>query len=182
LGGFVVALAILSLGARDASALTALELSVAELVAASTSIVSGTPAEAVSVWEDSDGPRGRRIVTYTRVVVDRVLDGNPGADVWVRTLGGAVGTIGQHVDGEAALVPGQRALMFLRRRGDSAHAIVGMAQGHFPLLEQTSRLARPAVGRLVHRPTVTEPAHLVLPGQTVDEVAARVAAERAHAR
>src|SRR4051812_46114790 len=110
------------------------ELTLGELVAASTVVVRATPLDASSVWEDSEGGRGRRIVTYTRVHVEEILDGRAEpSELWVRTLGGQVGDIGQHVDGEAVLVPAQQGVLFLRGRVDGTHSVVGMGQGHFPL-------------------------------------------------
>jgi len=158
---------------------------VAELVNASASVVCGTPAERVSVWEDSEGGRGRRIVSYTRVHIDRVLDGKAGADVWVRTLGGEVGDLGQHVDGEAVLVQGQAALMFLSARSDGTSSVVGMGQGHYPLetpAGQPMRVSAPrALGRLLGKigsQATRVPASMDLPGRTVEEVAQVVASLR----
>ena len=91
-----------SLSTRRAAASTSIELSVAELVSKSTLVLAGTPLDSRSLWEESEGGRGRRIVTYTRLRVDRLIDGNAASEVWVRTLGGEVDDIGQHVDGEAA--------------------------------------------------------------------------------
>jgi hypothetical protein len=186
LGCFVLSCVVLGFTLRDASALTAIELTVGELLNASSSVVSATGAESVCVWEDTDGARAHRIVTYTRVVVDRVLDGQePGAAVWVRTLGGHVGTIAQSVDGEAVLAAGQRHLLFLDRRSDGTHRVVGMSQGLFPLQEQSdarpSRVMRPAwLDRLVSRPGQHETAaHVALPGRTLDEVRELLVGERA---
>jgi hypothetical protein len=171
-----------------AAASTFVELTVAELLAGSRSVVCATPQERLSVWEDSGGA-GRRIVTYTHVRVDRVLDGLPGAEVWVRTLGGVVDDIGQRVEGEAVLSPGQPVLLFLTPRADGTHSVVGMGQGHY-LLEippgQAMRVAaaRP-LGLMLPRPGLSvpkAPAHLDLPGRTVDEVAQMITSLRhAHA-
>jgi hypothetical protein len=180
----------LALAPRDASASTFIELSVAELVSKSTLVVAGTPLDSRSVWEDSEGGRGRRIVTYTRVRVDRLIDGSASGEVWVRTLGGDVGDIGQHVDGEAVLPPGKPSLMFLRALAGGAHGVVGMAQGNYPLETPSdgapSRLSSPhGMGRLVAKTQAQPltqkgelPARLVLAGQTLDEAARLVLAER----
>src|SRR5512142_2268947 len=66
-----------------------------------------TPIDSKSVWEDG------RIATYTRVHVDRVLAGALASEIWVKTLGGAVGDVGQIVDGEAVLRTGQQSVLFL---------------------------------------------------------------------
>ncbi len=183
-----------SLSTRSASATTVVELSVADLVSMSTLVVAGTPLESRSLWEDSSGGRGRRIVTYTRVRVDKVIDGEPKGDVWVRTLGGQVDDIGQHVDGEAVLSPKRPAMLFLRGLLDGTHGVVGMAQGQYPLDvgsagAPTRLMTPPGMGRLVARgalPPVDQrgvPARLALSGQTLDEASRLVQAERrAHAR
>jgi hypothetical protein len=185
-------IATLALSPRSAAASTSIELSVADLVSKSTLVLAGTPLESRSLWEESEGGRGRRIVTYTRLRVDRVIDGAPSAEVWVRTLGGEVGDIGQHVDGEAVLSPQRSALLFLRWLPGGAHGVVGMAQGQYPLEMPSgggpARLLAPiGIGRLVPnaRPLTLPgqsptrlPARLVFSGQTLDEAARLVLAER----
>jgi hypothetical protein len=171
---------------RAAFGSTFVELSVADLVSKSNLVVAATPLDSRSVWEDDAGGRGRRIVTYTRLRVERVIDGQFSGELWVRTLGGEVGDIGQHVDGEAVLTPQQPGLLFLRARPDGTHGIVGMAQGHYPLETPAGapvRLLPPrGVGRIVgNTPPLAQgqlPARLVLAGQTLDAAAKLVLAER----
>jgi hypothetical protein len=170
---------------RPASASTFVELGLSDLLRISSLVVVGTSAEQTSVWEDADGGRSRRIVTYTHVTVDRVVDGTPpaAADIWVRTLGGQVGDIGQHVDGEAVLVPLDKSLLFLRARSDGTHAVAAMAQGHFPLRAfragEPPRIAAASVAaRLVSAPVAAAPARAVLENKTVDEAAKIIADER----
>jgi hypothetical protein len=182
-----------SVGLKSASASTFIEMTVADLVAKSTLVVAGTPLESTSLWEDSEGGRGRRIVTYTRLRIDRTVDGDTQPEVWVRTLGGHVGDIGQHVDGEAVLVTSRPGLFFLRAIAGGTHAVVGMSQGHYPLEAEPGsaslRLRTPqGLGRLVEKlgsaqPSDRPPARAELVGRTLDDVAQLVAAERrAHAR
>jgi hypothetical protein len=164
-----------------------------ELVTGATLVVAGTPVDSRSVWENDASARGRRIVTYTRVKVDRVVDGAPRAEVWIRTLGGEVGDIGQQVAGEAVLRPAQPSLFFLRDRTDGTQVVVGMGQGQY-LLESrgdvgTVRVRGPVEGAqhlvpqaqaLAAKPAT---ARLSLVGKTLDEVVQLVAAERrTHAR
>jgi hypothetical protein len=178
-----------ALSPRSASASTFVELSVAELVSKSTLVVAGTPLDSRSLWEDSEGGRGRRIVTYTRVRIDRLIDGKASGEVWVRTLGGQVDDIGQHVDGEAVLPPEKPSLLFLRALTDGTHAVVGMAQGNYPLEKPADgppRLVAPrGMGRLLGKMPQTQPlsqadlpARLVLAGQTLDVAERLVLAER----
>ncbi len=165
---------ILALSPR-AEALTARLLTLDELVEHSTYVVIGTAGDQRSVWEDM--PSGRRIVTYTHVVVERAIVGAPGAELWVRTLGGAVDKIGQAVPGEAQITPGSRSLLFLFQ-GKSAVVVTAMGQGHFPVVTDdkgTQRLASsPEVGMLVGRlgPVVT--ARDVLLGAAVEDAVATI--------
>jgi len=162
-----------------------------DLVAGATLVVAGTPLDSRSLWE-GDATTGRRIVTYTRVKVDRLLDGTAQDEVWVRTLGGEVGDIGQQVAGEAVLRAGQPSLLFLRGRTDGTLVVVGMGQGQYPLengpLGGTARVRSPLEGgHLVPRAgalgAAQRSARLALVGHTLDEVAQLVGAERrAHAR
>jgi hypothetical protein len=184
--------ASISLTPRGAAAATAVELSMTDLVGDATLVVAGTPLESRSLWEGDARTYGRRIVTYTRVRVDRLLDGLPQAEVWIRTLGGEVGDIGQQVAGEAVFRVAQPSLLFLRSRPDGTHVVVGMSQGQYPLD------ARPDSGAVRVRTPLEGGGHLVpkagvaanaqrsarqaLVGHTLDDIAQLVAAERrAHA-
>jgi hypothetical protein len=182
-----------SVGPRSAAASTFVELTVGDLVASSSLVAAGTPLESTSLWEDSDTGRGRRIVTYTRLRIDRTIDGDAQSEVWVRTLGGHVGDIGQHVDGEAVLVPARPGLFFLHAIPGGTHAVVGMSQGHYPLEAAPGgaplRLLIPqGLGRLLEKRGGSEltgrpPARVELVGRTLDDVEQLVAAERrVHAR
>lgn len=181
----------ISLTPRGAEAATSIELSMSELVGAATLVVAGTPLDSRSLWEGDASTHGRRIVTYTRVRVDRLLDGPPQAEVWVRTLGGEVDEIGQQVAGEAVFRGGQPSLLFLRVRTDGTHTVVGMSQGQYPLEARAEsgnvRVRAPLeTGHLVLKGSATaspqRPARAAVVGHTLDEVAQLVAAERrAHA-
>jgi len=153
-----------------AEALTARLITLDQLLERSTYVVLGTAGERRCVWEDL--PSGRRIVTYTRVAVERAVAGAPGAEVLVRTLGGAVDHIGQAVSGEAQIFPGSRALLFLVQI-NGAVVVTGMAQGHYPVVvdaKGTPRLvASPDVDMLVSRPGPTVSAHERLVGTPVED-------------
>jgi hypothetical protein len=155
---------------RWAEAHTARLLTLDELTARSTYVVVGTAGEHRSVWEDM--PSGRRIVTYTKLTVERTVAGTPDATMWVRTLGGAVDKIGQSVPGEAQLVTGSRSLVFLAQV-NGVVVVTAMAQGHYPVVADDKgafRLAQsPEVGMLVDRPGPILYARDHLVGATVDE-------------
>ncbi|MDI1482147.1 hypothetical protein [Polyangium sp. y55x31] len=118
-------------GPRDAAAAVSVVVSLDELVSSSSYVVVAKAAERQSMWEDS--PSGRRIVTYTRLDVESSVVGEPGTQVWVRTLGGVVGDVGQWVSGEAVLKPGERSLLFLHKT-PTAVVVTAMAQGHYPVI------------------------------------------------
>jgi hypothetical protein len=170
---------------RSASASTFVELSLADLLKMSNLVVVATSGEQTCVWEQTDGGRSRRIVTYTHMTVDRVLDGAAAApkDVWVRTLGGQVGDIGQQVEGEAVLVPLQTSLLFLRARGDGTHAVAAMGQGQFAVKasgagEPPRLFPQVASGRLLAPAALARSARDALSDKTLDEVAKVIEAER----
>ncbi len=111
-------------------AMLALEATVQQLVGESDLAVDATPEESYSEWEDI--PKvGRRIVTYTRMRVGDAAFGDVPSAVWVRTLGGHVGDVGQRVEGEAEFSTGTRSLVFLRRVPDGRFRVTQMSQGHF---------------------------------------------------
>jgi hypothetical protein len=158
-----------------AGALTARLLTLDDLVGSSTYVVIATAGERTSLWEDL--PSGRRIVTYTRVAIERAVVGTPGAELWVRTLGGAVGNIGQAVPGEAQLPAGARSLLFLA----NVHGLVvvtAMGQGHYPIVTDdkgTQRLVSSAdTGMLLPQPGAAVSARERLLGAAVEDAVAVV--------
>jgi hypothetical protein len=149
-----------------------------------------TPLDGLSVWE------GGRIYTYTRVRVDRAVAGDLalGGETWVRTMGGVVDKIGQLVEGEAVLAPGQPSLLFIHAGPAGSVEVTGRGQGQFPLVAEPTgarfRVTRNnAMGALL-TPQVrasspgTRLAAEVMHGRYVDDVAIQIAADwsRVHAR
>jgi len=159
------------------------------LIRESTAAAIVTPQEGLSVWEAG------RVYTYTHVRVEQGVAGAvPSGDAWVRTMGGVVGKVGQLVDGEAVLAPGQRSLLFLTAGPVGAFDVTARGQGQFLVKADTpsapARLARThSVGTLLTpRPTgMAAPSALaadVVDGRLVDDVAHDVAAawDALHAR
>jgi hypothetical protein len=132
----IAAAAVLALGAASATALATSDVhasvSIAvlfdELVRDSTSVVVATPIEQHAAWENG------RIYTYTRLRVDTLVAGEALDTLAVRTLGGAVGRIGQIVEGEATFAIGQPSVLFLRRRAESFE-VAARAQGQFAVVQ-----------------------------------------------
>jgi hypothetical protein len=108
-----------------------------------------TPFEQQMVWEDN------RIYTYTHEHVDSTVAGvlKTGDEVWVRTMGGVVGPIGQVVDGEAVLTVGRPSLLFVHEGPAGALQVTARAQGQFAIVldaQNHQRVVRSsAVGALV---------------------------------
>ncbi len=131
LGAAAVAPAVVA--PREAHASVSIAVGYEALVKDADAVAVITAQEAKSVWEDG------RIVTYTRVKVDQGVAGELGAgsEVWIRTLGGSVGRIGQFVDGEPNLAPGKPALLFLHKfKQGTTWEVSARAQGHFPVLTE----------------------------------------------
>jgi hypothetical protein len=138
---FVLALGLaLSAGGihtHEAKASVSFAVAYDDMVADADAVVVVTPMDQRSMWEDN------RIVTYTHLKVDEAVAGQAatGTEVWVRTLGGAVGKIGQQVDGEPVFVQGKSSLLFARAGKPGVFSVVARAQGQFPVLvdPQTKR-------------------------------------------
>ena len=165
---------VLSPNARDAGPGTAeaavsVVVSLNELVSTATHVVVAKATERQSLWEET--PSGRRIVTYTRLDVERSVVGDSGTSLWVRTLGGAVGSTGQWVSGEAAITPGSRSLLFLTKAG-TTFSVTAMGQGHFPIVTEgaVTRLAgSPDAGTLLPRRGPVVGARELLIGASIDK-------------
>ncbi len=143
------AMAPTAFATRDADASISIAVTWDGLVQASSFAAMVTPTSATSVWESG------RIYTYTQVHVDRAVAGDAAgaADVWVRTMGGIVGNLGQVVDGEAVLAMGAPSLLFLHPGPTGALQVTSRGQGQFPLVldaKNVLRLSRSSsVGGLV---------------------------------
>lgn len=179
------------LGAADACASVQIAVVFDALVRDSAAIDQGTCVEQRSLWEDG------RIVTYSRVVVQRTLAGDGRGEVWVRTLGGVVGDVGQLVEGEAVLQIGKPTMLFLHATPTAGvYEVTARAQGQFVLAADSSGTVRlrPAanVGALLAPPErhlalvrsqarapltkeATMLARDVAAGKTVDDLARDVA-------
>ncbi len=164
------------------------------LVSESSAAVLATPVTAQSVWEDG------RIATYTKVHVDRTIAGTVKGDVWVRTLGGVVGVIGQQVEGEAVLIPGRQSLLFLTSYSGNL-VVTARGQGQFVVAPNPSgalvvrrnlhagALLGPNPTAVARIQALTTQAHAALPaadvldGKSIDDAAAEISAAwaRTHA-
>ena len=157
-----------ALGPRPAHASVSIAMSLKELVKLSDSVVVAKASTRRSLWEQQGS--GRRIVTYTKLQIEQRIFGQPISQIWVRTLGGAVGKIGQHVSGEPQFGSDSRSLLFLARAPDGAWVVTGRAQGHFPIVGTKKTglhlEASPDVGTLLPRRKPSTPARDALVGSS----------------
>jgi hypothetical protein len=140
--GLMVGLAsgvVASAFSATASATVVRALSLASLVQGSRRILVVTALDAESHFEELG--RRRRIVTDTRVRVEEGVAKSEGTDreLLVRTLGGAIGRLGERVHGQAQLIVGEPCVAFLLQGPDGLHYVNGMAQGHYPLRGRSVR-------------------------------------------
>jgi hypothetical protein len=167
------------LDVQRAEASVSVMISLDEIVAASSYVVVATAGERRSVWEEM--PSGRRIVTYTRLTVENAVTSAPGKELWVRTLGGAVGKIGQSVAGEAQIATGSRSLLFLADVGGIL-VVAARAQGHFPIVTRPNEAPKlassPDAGTLLPRRGPVISARERLLGAALDD--ALTAVKQAH--
>jgi hypothetical protein len=86
--------------------------------------------------------RRRRIVTDTRVRIEEDIAkaGGMGTEVLVRTLGGAVGDVGERVHGQVRWALSKPCVAFLLQGPDGVFYVNGMSQGHYPLIERAGRV------------------------------------------
>jgi hypothetical protein len=142
--------ALSAFGVR-ASATVARSLTLPALVQSSRRIVVVTALAAESRYEELG--RRRRIVTDTRVRVEEALAKGERveSELMVRTLGGSVGRVGELVHGQARLALGQACVTFLLQGPEGLHYVNGMAQGHYPLTQDSLRrlMKSPDLGELL---------------------------------
>ncbi len=171
----------------DASASVSVAVTWEGLLHESAAAAVATPIESRAAWENG------RIYTYTHVRVDRVVAGEVpvGTDVWVRTMGGVVGKIGQIVEGEAVFADGLQSLLFLRSGPAGSFEVTARAQGQFPVVAATpsapARVIRNrAAGAVFSPPPAIVPSKAtrlaadVLHGRSVDDAASEVVADWTH--
>jgi hypothetical protein len=137
--GFLVGMAAAGAamsGVAHASVARAVGLN--ELVHKSRHAIVGTPIDASCKWE-TIGKR-RRIVTYSLVRLEDSIDGRVPStnEMLVRTLGGAIGDLGQIVHGEAMLALDEPAAVFLSDIVEGVFRVTAMSQGHYPILVESA--------------------------------------------
>lgn len=116
----------------DANASVMIAVPFDALVKDADAVAVIAPQESKSVWEEG------RIYTYTRVKVEQGIAGDTtggNGEVWIRTMGGVVGKVGQLVDGEPVFTPNKPNLLFLRKfKAGGTWEVSARAQGQYPVV------------------------------------------------
>ncbi len=166
-------------GARNASANVTVEVLLDDLVQHASAVAIVVAAEDQTAWEDG------RIATYTHVHVERLVAGQLGGDIWVRTLGGTVGNVEQIVEGQATFAPGSRSLVFVHPHHDpvtraptGALGVVEGAQGQFSIVAREGHppllVATPGMGSLLPPPSSARTARDSLRDRGLEDAAREI--------
>lgn len=105
-------------------------LSFKDLVAQSDVIVVARAVQRESTWENA------RIITVTRLQTHECWVGWVGHDFRIKTLGGAIGNIGQNAEGQPSLPIGHTFVLYLRRGADGTYCPTGLEQGVLEILDE----------------------------------------------
>lgn len=110
-------------------ATTVKPMSIEDLAAAASVIVSGQAMESWSTWN----AQHTLIYTFTKFAVARHLKGSPDQTLTIKQLGGTAGGYTQKVAGVHPMRSGDSAVLFLRpsEARDGTMVIVGLMQGNF---------------------------------------------------
>lgn len=126
LGAMMLAAALSVVTPSESHATVVVPLSREELTAQSDFVVRATVLSRRSGWNDDHS----QIVTWTRLRVTEYLKGAGEAELVLRQFGGEVDGLASEVPGDARLVQGQHAVLFLRR-GPGVVFLTALAQAAY---------------------------------------------------
>ncbi len=126
LGAMMLAATLSVLTPAVSHATVVVPLTREELTAQSDFVVRATVLSRRSGWNDDHS----QIVTWTRLRVTEYIKGSGATELVVRQLGGQVDGLESEIAGDARLVPGQHAVLFLRR-GEGVVFLTALAQSVF---------------------------------------------------
>jgi hypothetical protein len=122
----VLAVALSLAMPRESEATVVVPLTREELTAQSDFVVRATVLSRRSGWNEDRS----QIVTWTRVRVTEYLKGAGASELIIRQFGGEVDGLASEIPGDARLVPGQHAVLFLRQ-GEGVVFLTSLAQSVF---------------------------------------------------
>lgn len=124
-----VTAAILLLGATAALGTQIEYRSPQQMSAESALVVQGRVTGVRSYW---NGTR-TKILTETRISVDRSLKGAAGGEVTVVQLGGTVGHVQMRVEGAVSWEQGEEVLLFLEPFHPGSYQVYGLSLGKYQI-------------------------------------------------
>ena len=137
MGIFLAAICVLGFFCEAAEATVLRDLSLEDLTAQADVVLIGDIGKVRSL-RDTKG----QIWTETAVEVEKTVKGRTKGDkILIRQQGGTIGDVVSRVDGNARLLTGETALLFLKRSG-GFHYTVGMELGKFDVYEDATRERR----------------------------------------
>jgi len=119
-------IAVLCLLASAASATVFQPTSDRQLVDRSDAVVIATVRDAASRLDDHG-----HVVTDYRFDVEQTLKGTPAGTITVSEIGGVAESRFTFISDSASYTPGERVMVFLRKRGDGTYFTTSMAMGKF---------------------------------------------------
>lgn len=114
LGVIGLAVVLSGSGAAVASGQDAVAVPLAERARGAERVVVGRVASIAPMWQTNEFG-DRLIVSVMRVTVSETLKGQPQTAVDLEIEGGTIGDVTLNVSDQASLVPGERAVFFMRR-------------------------------------------------------------------
>jgi hypothetical protein len=120
------------------------KLSLEELARRSQKIVLGRCVSVESRWNE----KNTLILTFSKFLVSEDLKGQSNGSVTVMTVGGTVNGITQRVSGTPQFSPDEEAILFLATTKSSHFQPVGLSQGRFLIVKDSSRGEKEVVHNL----------------------------------
>lgn len=126
LGAMMLAVTLSVAAPRVAEATVVVPLTREELATQSDLVVRATVLSRRSAWNDDH----TQIMSWTRIRVTEYLKGTGDRELVIRQIGGEVDGLASAIPGDGRLVPGQHAVLFLRR-GEGVVFLTALAQSVF---------------------------------------------------
>lgn len=133
----LLAVALASLVSLSASAMSVRPPSFEELVAKADTVIR---AEVISTRSEMQGEGAKkRIVTFVKVRVERVLVGEAATEMELEMLGGTVGNETMEVGGMTTFSKGDRDILFVQGNGKQFCPLVGVNHGRYLIVPREGK-------------------------------------------
>lgn len=95
-------------------------------------VVKGSYSQKMNIKE------GKMVFTFTTLLVEKVIKGNPVSEVTIREAGGEFDNKVTFVPGVPKFSEGERVIVYLRSLGNGNYNVYGMSQGKFSIVKEES--------------------------------------------